>query len=141
MSNGGLRSSAMPETKNTTAATPCHGSHHQVHDDAMPDRERVPAAIAALDAASTNGSSYAISCAAARTPPISAYLLALDQPAMSTPMMPTLTKASATNRPMSRLVALPQLPGPTGITTRTSRYGRSATNGASSNTRRSAALG
>src|SRR4051794_7149486 len=105
MSNGGRRSSAMPETKKTNAATPCHGSHHQVQDDAMPDRERVPAAIAALEAASTRGSSYAISCAAARTPPMRAYLLALDQPAISTPMMPTLTSDSATNRPMSRLVA------------------------------------
>src|SRR5437016_2652778 len=45
----------------------------------MPSSESVPAAIAALDAASTNGSSYAISCAPARMPPSNEYLFALDQ--------------------------------------------------------------
>src|SRR5690606_39542998 len=76
MSNGGRRSSASPATKNTTPPMACHGSHHHCHASTMPGSDSVPAAIATEEAASTSGSSYATSWAAARMPPSSEYLLA-----------------------------------------------------------------
>ena len=89
MSNGGRRISASPATKKTSIAGSCHSSHHGCQASTMPVRDSVPAAIATLAAASTNGSSYASSWAAARRPPSSEYLLADAHAAMSTATTPT----------------------------------------------------
>ena len=105
--------------KNTTAPTPWYGSHHQCHECAMPLSDNVPAAIATLAAASTSGSSYAISCAPARRPPSREYLLALAQPAMRMPSTPTDTTARAKNTPTERSCTL--CSGPTGIAMSTKR--------------------
>ncbi len=139
MSNGGRCSSASPATKKTNSPGSCHSSHHGVQESAITARETEPAAIAAEAAASTNGSSYDISCAATRRPPSSENLLALDQPAISEPSTPTLISASTKNRLGSMIEAA--WSGATGITTRTTRYGISATAGASRKTVRSAAAG
>ncbi len=96
----------------------------------MPVSDSVPAAIATDDAANTIGSSYDISCAATRIPPSSEYLFADAQPAMIAPITPTPMTASAKKTPGPRSSATCP-PGPTGITSRTSRYGTSATPGAS----------
>src|SRR5919198_605604 len=64
-----------------------------------------PACITIDDAASTSGSSYAISCAAARSAPISENLLAEAQPAISVPITPTELIASTKKMPTSRFSA------------------------------------
>ena len=107
----------------------------------MPDRDRVPAAIATDAAASTNGSSYPSSCAAARNPPSSEYLFALDQAAISTATTPTPTTASTTNSPTSSGCPTSVSRGPSGMNSRATRYGSRATSGATRNTGRSAARG
>src|SRR5919198_677194 len=140
MSNGGRRSSASPATKNTAAPIACQGSHHHRHASTMPGSDSVPAAIAADEAANTMGSSYDSSWAATRMPPSRLYLFALAQPAMIAPSTATPIIASAKKSPRSRLRAT-WSPGPIGTTTRTTRYGTSATAGASANTHRSAAAG
>ncbi len=61
----------------------------------MPCRFIVPAWITTPTTASTSGNSYAISCAAARSAPSSANLLALAHPAISTPITERLDTASA----------------------------------------------
>ena len=61
----------------------------------MPCRFIVPACTTTPTTASTSGSSYAMSCAAARSAPSSAYLFALAQPAINTPMTLRLDTASA----------------------------------------------
>src|SRR3954463_67997 len=73
-------------------------------------------------------------------PPRRLYLFALAQPAMSAPSTPTPIIARAKNSPGS--IETPTCPpGPTGITISTTRYGISATAGASVKIRRSAAAG
>src|SRR3954454_23424348 len=139
MSNGGLCSSARPAVKNTRPPTTCQASHHGCHASTMPLNDSVPAAIATDAAASTNGSSYDISWAATRIPPSRLNLFALAQPPIRVPTTPTPITASAKNSPTSR--SSPTRPGPSGITSRTTRYGSSATAGASLKTVRSAAVG
>ncbi|GES08077.1 hypothetical protein Amac_016720 [Acrocarpospora macrocephala] len=117
----------------------CQGSHHHCQASTMPVSERVPAAIATLEAASTSGSSYDISCAADRIPPSTEYLLPDDHPAMIDPSTPTPMTASTKNSPASR--STPYRPGPTGMTIITTRYGTSATAGAILKMARSAAAG
>src|SRR5262245_11513969 len=139
MSNGGRCNSASPATKNTTMPGNCHNSHHGSHASTMPGSDRVPAAIATLEAARTNGSSYDISCTATRIPPSRLNLLALAQPPIKVPRTPTLVIASTKNSPMSR--SWPTRPGPSGIAIIATRYGTSATPGAIAKTVRSAAAG
>ena len=55
----------------------------------------MPAWITTPTTASTSGSSYAISCAAARNAPSRAYLFELAHPAISTPMTDRDDTASA----------------------------------------------
>src|SRR5918997_6217911 len=87
MSNGTRVISATAPTLNTrNAASPIPGgqmANGQSWASTMSTSESDPASIATEAAASTMGSSYAMSCAADRSAPISAYLLALDQPAIS----------------------------------------------------------
>jgi hypothetical protein len=52
----------------------------------MPPIDMVPAWMTTPTTARIRGSSYAMSWAAARSPPMSEYLFAEDHPAMSTPM-------------------------------------------------------
>ena len=61
-----------------------------------------PACITTAAATSTNGSSYAISCAAARSAPIRENLFADAHPAMRIPITPTLDIARTKNTPTSR---------------------------------------
>ena len=105
----------------------------------MPTSESVPACITIAAAASTSGSSYAISCAAARSAPIRENLFADDQPAISTPITETDDIAITKKMPTSRLSA--NNVGLNGSTTRMMMYGIMATAGASENTPRSAASG
>ncbi len=56
-SNGVRCSSATLAARKTKAAGACQASHHQDHSWTIPVRERVPAAMATLAAASTSGSS------------------------------------------------------------------------------------
>src|ERR671934_2985546 len=98
-----------------------------------------PACITIDDAASTSGSSYAISCAAARSAPISENLLAEAQPAMSVPITPTELMASTKKMPTSRFSA--NTVGENGITTIVTMYGTSTTPGAIVYTHGSAAAG
>src|SRR5437763_7574085 len=141
MSKGGRRISASPATKNTTSAGSCHSSHHGRQAATMPGRERVPAAIATDAAASTTGSSYPSSCAAARGPPSSEYLLALDHAAMRTATTPTPTTARTANSPTSNGCPTSRSAGPSGMNSNATRYGSNATIGATRNTGRSAASG
>src|SRR6266511_110435 len=112
MSNGGRRISASPAVKKTNIAGSCQSSHQGCQALTMPGRDNVPAAMATLAAASTNGSSYASSCAAARRPPRSAYLLAEAHAAMSTATTPTPTIARTKNSPMSSGCATSPRGGP-----------------------------
>src|SRR4051812_21688408 len=139
MSNGGRCSSASPATTNTSAAGACQSSHQGRQASPMPTSESVPAAMAALLAASTSGSSYASSCAADRIAPSRAYLFALDQPAMRVPSTPTALAASTKSSPASR--SAPTRRGDSGSAVIATRYGRSATAGASRKTGASAAAG
>src|SRR3954453_17546171 len=139
MSNGGRCSSASPATKNTASAGSCHSSHHGSHAATMPASDTVPAAIATETAASTSGSSYASSWAAIRSAPSSEYLFALAQPAISEPRTPTLMTASTKKR--LRSTQGRDASGDSGIATSPTRYGPSATPGASRNTPASAAAG
>ena len=61
----------------------------------MPCRLIVPACTTTPTTARRSGSSYAMSCAAARSAPSSENLLALAHPAMSTPITDKLDTASA----------------------------------------------
>src|SRR5918996_247146 len=103
----------------------------------------VPASMAMATAARISGSSYAISCAAARSAPIRENLLAEAHPAISTPITPTAEMASTKNNPTSSLAATMSTPnaGPNGRTTRVTITGTTTTAGARENTHRSAALG
>src|SRR6478752_4259090 len=132
MSKGGRWSSASPATKNTTRPGSCQSNHHGVQAAAMAASEMLPAPIAVDTAASTKGSSYASSWAATRRPPSSENLLALDHPAISEPTTPMLMTASAKKRLGSIQVAAPS--GDSGMTASTTRYGMSATAGASRKT-------
>src|SRR5918992_2918972 len=93
MSNGTRVISATAPVVNTrNAASPMPGgqiANGQLCASTMSTSESEPASIATDAAASTIGSSYAMSCAAERKAPISAYLLALDHPAISTPIVDT----------------------------------------------------
>ena len=113
--------------------------HRSCCASTMPISDIVPASITTAAAARTSGSSYAISCAAARRAPINENLFALDQPAISTPITPTLAIAITKKMPTSRSSA--NTVAPNGRTTRVAMYGISATPGASENTVRSAAAG
>src|SRR5215212_5499921 len=139
MSNGGRCSSARPATTNTSAAGACQITHQGRQASAMPTSERVPAAMATLLAASTRGSSYASSCAAARIAPSRAYLFALAQPAIRVPSTPTALTARTNSSPASR--SAPTRDGDSGSAAIATRYGTSATAGASRKTGRSAAAG
>src|SRR3712207_2690629 len=139
MSNGGRCSSASPAVKNTNSAGACQSSHHGFQASTMPTSDSVPAAIATDDAASTNGSSYAISWAATLMPPSRLNLFALDQPPMSVPITPTPITAITKNSPMSRSTATHV--ADSGMAIIATRYGSNATAGASLNTRLSAAAG
>jgi hypothetical protein len=98
MSNGTLVISATDPTVNSRNATrPMPGGHIANGTSCastiwMIDSD--PASIATTAADSTIGSSYAISWAAARSAPISAYLFADDHPAISTPIVETDPTAS-----------------------------------------------
>ena len=108
MSNGGRVSSASDATTKTRKPTSCHGRtmfHMLRCDSTMPTSDSVPACITMAAAASTSGSSYAISCAAARSAPISENLFAEDQPAISTPITDTDDIAITKKMPTSRLSA------------------------------------
>ena len=61
----------------------------------MPCRLIVPVWITTPTTASTSGSSYAMSCAAARSAPSNAYLFELAQPAIKTPITDNDETASA----------------------------------------------
>ena len=90
MSNGGRVSSASEATRKMTNPTGCVSANQYLScASTIPIIESVPACITIAAAASTSGSSYAMSCAAARSAPISENLFAEDQPAMSTPITET----------------------------------------------------
>ena len=138
MSNGGRCSSASPATKKTNAASACQSSHH----GSTPRRCRSATACRPPSPPTPRRARTAARRPSAARPtriPPSENLLALAQPPISEPSTPTPITASTKNRPMSR--STPTSPGPTGITTSTTRYGISATAGASRNTVRSAAAG
>src|SRR5918992_5497387 len=85
-------SATAPMLNTRNAASPMPGgqiANGQFCASTMSTSESEPASIATAAAASTIGSSYAISWAALRSAPINAYLLALDQPAISTPIVDT----------------------------------------------------
>src|SRR5665647_647923 len=72
-------------------------------------------------------------------PPSRAYLLALDQPDINAPSMPTALAASTNSTPAPTSAATTV--GERGMTASATRYGTRATAGASLNTQRSAASG
>ena len=117
----------------------CQSSHHGVQASAMETSERLPAASATEATASTIGSSYDSSWAAARIAPSREYLFADAQPAINVPMIPTPMTAS-TRTTLASTVA-PTTVGDSGMTASATRYGMSATKGARRNARRSARAG
>src|SRR5918996_1254640 len=139
MSNGGRCSSASPAMKNTAAPIACQASHHGCQASTIPGSESVPAAMATDAAVSTKGSSYAMSCAAVRSPPSREYLLPLAQPPISEPRTPTPITASTASSPTS--TSTPTHSGASGTKARATRYGTSPTAGASRKTAGSARAG
>ncbi len=106
MSNGVRLSSASEEImKIRNSGNSGTANHSDSWASTMPTIEVAPASITAPAAESTNGSSYAMSCAAARSAPISENLLALDQPAMRMPITETLDMAITKKMPTSRFKA------------------------------------
>src|SRR5512132_1703570 len=90
MSNGGRDSSATAAIMNTMNSGNSGIAYQIVRwDSTMPIIDVVPASMTTAAPASTSGSSYAISWAAARNAPINENLFAEDQPAISTPSTPT----------------------------------------------------
>jgi hypothetical protein len=140
MSNGGRVSSASDATRKITNPTGwVSANQYRSWASTIPIIDRVPACITIEAAASTSGSSYAMSCAAARSAPINENLFAEDQPAMSTPITVTEVIDITKKIPTSRLRM--KIWFEKGITTNSAMYGTSATAGASENTHRSAAAG
>ena len=94
MSKGGRVSSASAAIMKMAAPSGCVSTYqYRCCASAMPTSDSVPACITTATAASTIGSSYAISWAAARRAPISENLFALAHPAIRMPI--TLTEVMA----------------------------------------------
>src|SRR4029079_8027823 len=140
MSNGGRVSSATADIMNTMNSGNSGTMYHTVRcASTRPIIDVEAASMTAAAAASTSGSSQAISCAAARNAPISENLFAEAHPAISTPRTPIEDIASTKKMPMSRFSAYRAVPN--GITRSTTRYGTSAPPGAIENPGPSAAAG
>src|SRR5688572_23490605 len=84
--------SAVAAMKNTTKASGCCHTYQSQNQPAWLAtiwlRLSVPASMTTPTGASSSGSSYEMTCAAARRPPINEYLLKLDQPAIISPTTP-----------------------------------------------------
>ena len=140
MSNGGRVSSASEAVRKIRKPIGCEKTNQYFSwASTIPIIESVPACMTIAAAPSTRGSSYAMSCAAARRAPMSENLFAEAHPAMRTPITETdviaMTKKIPTSRFRMKIVS------EKGITTNNAMYGTSATAGARENTHRSAAAG
>jgi hypothetical protein len=103
MSNGGRVSSARAATTKMPKPIGCETTNQYCCcASTIPTIESVAACITTAAAASTSGSSYAISWAAPRSAPISENLFAEAHPAMSVPITVTDVIAITKKIPTSR---------------------------------------
>src|SRR3990172_5176393 len=140
MSNGGRSPSAIEAMRKITNPSGCHTISGTVSwYRIIWYTSTLAVTITAPISARINGTSYEMSCAAARMPPSSAYLLSLPQPASKNPM----NDNPETARMYSRLsgIGLISQSAVKGTATNTMSAGMKIMNTASSNATKSAVAG